>query len=144
MNPYTTPRAGVDGVQEPLEIVAAGRWRRLGSYLIDSVAFGFLGAVVGGVLAVVGLQLEGLANFLFSTVLMLAYYVGLEGSSGRTVGKLLLGMRVVNEAGGPPALGQVVGRTFARLIPFEALAVFGDQRRTLHDSLPGTYVVMSR
>jgi uncharacterized RDD family membrane protein YckC len=143
-NPYTTPRAGVDSVEAPLEIAPAGRWRRFGSYLIDSVAFSLLGGVVGGILGAVGITFEGVSSFVFSSLLMLVYYIGLEGSSGRTLGKLLLGMRVVNEAGGQPTFGQIIGRTFARLITFEALAIFGDQRRTLHDSLPGTYVVMSR
>src|SRR5262245_36989748 len=112
-NPYTTPRAGVDSAQAPLDVVPAGRWRRFGCYLIDSIGFSLIGGLIGGVLGVLGLRLEGVASFVFQLVLMLGYYIALEGSSGRTLGKMLLGMRVVNEAGGPPTLGQVVGRTFA-------------------------------
>lgn len=78
---------------------------------------------------------------------MLVYYIPMEGFFGFTVGKLITGTRVVNEQGGKPRWGQVVGRTFARFIPFEAFSVLfanDTERRGWHDSLPKTYVVRKR
>ena len=54
---------------------------------------------------------------------------------------------VVNEDGGRPRWGQVVGRTFARLIPLEPFSVLFSnhkKRRGWHDSLSKTYVVRRR
>ncbi len=78
---------------------------------------------------------------------MLTYYIAMEGFFGFTVGKLVTGTRVVTEGGGRPRWGQVVGRTFARLIPFEPFSVLfsnDKERRGWHDSLPKTYVVRKR
>ena len=149
INPYSPPQSGVFTAPEPLEIVPAERWRRLVTYVIDSFAFFFLAAIVGALLALgVGDEaverLEGVPDFVLTQALVLVYYAALEGATGRTVGKLLMGTRVVNEDGNPPSFRQILGRTLARLIPFEALAIFGEEIRTWHDSLANTYVVKCR
>ena len=56
-----------------------------------------------------------------------------------TPGKCATNTVIVNEAGNRPNFGQILGRTFARLIPFDALSFFS--ARGWHDSLSGTYVV---
>ena len=44
--------------------------------------------------------------------------------------------------GGAPSSGQILGRSAARLIPFEALVIFFNaDRLTLHDIVSGTRVV---
>ena len=63
------------------------------------------------------------------------------------MGKLITGTRVVTENGGKPRWGQIVGRSFARFIPFEALSVLfwnDKERRGWHDSLSKTCVVRKR
>ncbi len=146
LNPYSAPRSHLEAVPQPLQIVPAGRWLRFFTYWIDYVVCTFLGAMAGALLALTtdDLQLGTLDSLLIGVALMVVYYASLEGLSGRTVGKLLLGTKIVDESGHPPRFGQILGRTFARLIPFEALAVFGSDRRALHDSLTGTYVVRAR
>lgn len=47
---------------------------------------------------------------------ILTYYIAMESAVGATVGKLLLGLRVVSVDGGPASLGQVVVRTLIRII----------------------------
>lgn len=79
--------------------------------------------------------------------LMLVYYIPLEGMFGVTVGKLITGTRVVDEQGRPPSWGQAIGRTFARLIPFEPFSLlFSEDKRIAgwHDRLPKTLVVRTR
>ena len=74
---------------------------------------------------------------------MLIYYVPQEAFWGRTIGKLITGTRVVSEDGGPASFGQVVGRTFARMIPFEPFSFFGSTASGWHDSLSHTRVVQN-
>lgn len=70
-----------------------------------------------------------------------------EAFFDRTPGKFVCGTRVVSERGTAPTLGQVVGRTFARWIPFEPFSVLfsedGDARGW-HDSIAKTKVIRAR
>ncbi len=88
-----------------------------------------------------------MAEYAFGILVMLLYYTPLEALFGCTLGKLVTGTRVVNERGGKPSWGQALGRSFARLIPFEALSVLvasEGQVRGWHDALPRTWVVRKR
>lgn len=70
----------------------------------------------------------------------LLYYIVFEHYFQRTLGKFIVGTIVVNEIDGRPTFGQIVGRTFCRLIPFEPIiALFTTS--FLHDSLSSTKVV---
>ena len=63
-----------------------------------------------------GFSLSGLPA-LFSFVLVFAYYTLLEGYLGQTLGKMLLGIKVVREdSGGVPGLGAGALRTVLRII----------------------------
>jgi len=73
--------------------------------------------------------------------LFIVYYLLLEGIFNTTAGKCATNTVIVNENGGRPGFGQIAGRTFARLIPFDALSFLGSTARGWHDSLSGTYVV---
>ena len=64
----------------------------------------------------------------------------------RSPGKFLTGTKVVNESGGKPTFGQILGRSLCRFIPFEAFSfLFGDSSRVVgwHDKFSGTLVVKS-
>jgi uncharacterized RDD family membrane protein YckC len=103
-----------------------------------------------GIFAVVILG-DGSEEFLNSPLLNLAlflclpiYYILMEGIFGRTLGKLITGTVVVDGFGNKPSFGKIIGRSFARLIPFEAFSFLGSTGRGWHDSLTDTYVVKSR
>jgi uncharacterized RDD family membrane protein YckC len=160
-NPYRSPAAQVAETlpQERLKIEPASRWRRFFNLLIDYGCFTLVAILLvlpysmwlmmeGGEAAVATLEE---ANFLRDYAIgigaMLLYYIPMEGLFGFTVGKLITGTRVVTEDGGKPRWGQIIGRTFARFIPFEAFSVLfanDKERRGWHDSLPKTYVVRKR
>ena len=75
----------------------------------------------------------------------LAYHALLEGFYGRTLGKLVTGTQVVGADGSRATWGQIIGRTFARFIPFEPFSFFGRPPPAgWHDSLSGTRVVRVR
>lgn len=153
-DPYRAPSAEVKAEleHERLPIAAASRWRRFFNLIIDY--FGMLSVVflVSIVLALVGgeammQRLEAgdpLLEYGITFGAMFAYYVPMEALFGFTLGKLITGTRVVNEAGGMPSWGQAFGRTVGRLIPFEAFSfLFGKDGhcRGWHDSLAKTWVV---
>ena len=87
-------------------------------------------------------QLNAVEDFLLGIGVMFCYYVGGEGFfSGTTVGKLIPGTRVRTPDGGKATLGQIIGRTAERFIPFEPFSFLGSGPGGWHDSLSGTAVV---
>ncbi len=72
---------------------------------------------------------------------LILYYLLFESIFHATPGKFVTNSIVVNDSGERPAFTQILGRTFSRLIPFDAFTFFGDPSRGWHDSIPNTYVV---
>ncbi len=86
-------------------------------------------------------------GFTWLAVVPVAYFVLGHGTAGRTIGKRLLGVRVVDEQGAPIGYVRALGRyvaTVLAVLPFGlglALAALRADRRGLHDLLAGTRVV---
>lgn len=79
----------------------AGTWRRLFAFAIDSFLVGIFGAVVGAVLFETLVQMGEWARLIGLTISLL--YFGFSESAaggGRSLGKRLLGLRLVNAQGG--------------------------------------------
>lgn len=147
MSPYEATQSVLD--DHRYKVVPASKWLRLLNLIIDYVAFWVLGVVAGLViLYVFGSEkadwLEGGSGFVIGIIIPLGYYIIVEGATGRTLGKLVTGTRVVNAEGGAPSFTQILGRTFARFIPFEAFSFLGEGGRGWHDSIPDTYVIRCR
>jgi len=145
-NPYQAPQAVTYQASANRELVLVSGWRRFGTYLIDVVCnYVVMIILVMALVLVLGQSsielLDGLAGNLIGVVLMVIYYIGFELVFARTPGKFLLGTIVVDEKGNKPTPGQIIGRSFARLIPFEPFSCIGDQSRGWHDSMSKTYVV---
>lgn len=153
-NPYTPPLAAIEVLpREALDaqFPNASNGKRFLNYLMDRVAiFGFaivFGAAVG-VLEQFGIVtgwldwLNGvsrLEDILFTAVLSLVYYISLESMFGRTLGKLVTGTKVITVEGTKPRFLQVVGRSLARIVPFEPFSFLGDGG--WHDRWSDTRVV---
>ena len=148
-NPYAPPASNVaDAEIEPDRAIdIAGKGRRFGTYVVDKVCCSMLSAF-GGLASVMLFGEEAARpcrsrwNFLVALLIVTLYYIFFEGLWARTPGKFVFGTVVVNEQGGRPSLGQIVGRTFSRLIPFEAFSFLGE--RGWHDSIPKTFVVLAK
>jgi len=160
--------ASLDGVIE-IRARPAALWQRITAFIID-------GALVGGVLALyVGLaaaliaprgvptQLTGIDGVMarvhqLSSVLApcvaLALVLGLVYAAafallwnGRTPGRRILGIRLVDQSGLAPTPGRAVTRAVLAVVsfvPFLAgfwLALFDRRGQTLHDKLTQTFVV---
>ena len=85
-----------------------------------------------------------LLGFAVGIVVVIGYFIVMEALFQRTIGKMATGTRVVTVNGGVPSFGQIVGRSFARLIPFEAFSFLGKIPCGWHDTLSGTRVIKSR
>jgi uncharacterized RDD family membrane protein YckC len=126
--------------------VLAGRGRRFGTFLIDYFCYIVLCLLVGVALGLVlgnwaVALFAGGAGYIFAFAVFFAFYGVFEGLWARTPGKFLLGTVVVNQAGGRPAFGQVMGRTAMRCVPFEPFSFFFG-KLGWHDSVSKTRVVL--
>ena len=138
--------------------------RRVVATLVDGLVFGVLSFILTWLFgtettASTTTTSTGTSSFSYtslstggSLVLFLAvigYYVLMEGLLGRTVGKMVTGIRVVREDGTtPPGIGAAVLRTLCRIVDglFGYLVGFiivlaGDRRRRLGDMAAKTQVV---
>ncbi len=113
--------------------------QRLVNYILDRIViFVLLLIVMALIQPVISKGPQVIISMLFST----AFYVFCELIWQKTPGKLASKTKVVRLDGGKPTFSQILGRSFARLIPFEPFSyLFGAYPMGWHDSLSGTIVV---
>jgi uncharacterized RDD family membrane protein YckC len=163
-NPYAPPRAAVqDIVDATASASPAERSTRLGAALLDGlIVMGMVYAplVVGFVLGSVlergessggGLMiLAGTALGLVGFVVWCWFTVRYVKQNGQSIGKKILGIKVIRKDGAPVTLGRLfwlrnLVNGLIGVIPFYAfidhLFIFGDSRQCLHDKLADTLVV---
>ncbi len=129
-----------------------GNWiivRRWAATWLDFLLFGGL---LWALLASLGEGRLGLCLAVWLAVLA-AYYPVLEGLTGRTLGKLLFGLKVVDQNGRNPGLLKAIIRTIVRLVDVNPLLMGGvpagiavlasKKRQRLGDMAAGTYVLRS-
>ncbi len=135
-----------------LEYASAGQ--RFLNYIIDVIAFYILMMVLGFIIgAAAAFNADSVSSFapgavqLFFLFLYIAvivlYYTALEGSKGKTLGKLITKTKVVREDGEPMTYGKAFMRTLCRFVPFDALSAFFGIKMW-HDSWSGTMVVKDK
>lgn len=114
-------------------LVPAGFGIRFLAFLIDVFILAIPGFFVGGYLLY---------------AIQAAYYIGLWGARGQTVGEMVLGLRVVAADGQPISFGKAairfVGYAVSGLIlgiGFLMIAFDSQQHRGLHDRIAGTLMV---
>lgn len=123
-----------------------GTWKRLANMLIDTTA-SVLFLIVGfGVIAIL-MALSPVLGIVLAPVIVLlytgtVYYIFFESIWQRTPGKWATGTKVVKLDGTKPGFWRIVGRSFARVIPFESISfLFGEHPFGWHDQISGTMVV---
>jgi uncharacterized RDD family membrane protein YckC len=130
---------------EVLELRRGGSARRVAAWAVDGLPFLLAGL---GLTAWLGADLAVAAPVLaFVAVASFAYQTLAHWLAGATLGKRLVGLRVVGPDGGRPGPGRsalraaaaVAGTAFLGLGPL--LALFTRSGRGLHDLVAGTVVV---
>jgi uncharacterized RDD family membrane protein YckC len=134
----STPVAGPGGKPSGPR---AGFWIRLGAALIDGIPLAIISfAITKGV---------GTAGNIIGIVIALAYYSYFEGSgSGQTIGKKLVGIRVIDFEG-RGSIGFVrAGARYLMSIVSGVVIVIGylwmlwdDEKQTWHDKVANSVVV---
>lgn len=138
------------------DFVLAGLMSRLLAWLIDTLVSGVVASVLLVGLSLADLLLEGLGSAMGFMVWFLidwGYMVALEMAwSGQTIGKRVMGLRVLQESGVRVGLYQSLLRNLAR--PVDRLPVFylvggiaaalSRSQQRLGDFLAGTIVVKER
>jgi len=129
----------------------ASQGQRLANLFVDIIVFYLLLVILSAVLGIVlgllgGMELvnsvvNSSAFNLYAYGIYLLYFIIFEYFLQKTVGKYLSKTRVVNIHGEKPKLSQIIGRSFARFIPFDAFSYLGSTGRGWHDTLPELYVV---
>lgn len=141
-----------EGMEIHLQV--AGPFLRLVAYLLDLLIEGVLLAVAFYLMIwafpILGDKVAAAVFYLALFFIWWFYHVFFEVSPwGATIGKRVLGLRVVNEAGGGVRMGQAMVRNFIRgvelFVPFLPLIAFFHPRfQRLGDLAAGTLVVYSR
>lgn len=131
-----------------------GFWARVVASFIDAivtiVAAVIVAFVVGMFVGVIGGNPE-LFGQLVGIVTSWLYCALMESSEAQaTLGKLVIGAKVVDANGERLTFGRATGRHFAKYISWLLLCVgyimvaFDERKRGLHDMMAGTYVVSRR
>lgn len=147
----------------------AGFWRRLIAYMIDGFIISIIFVVLGfiaGIAFFSGMISSGsdvwmtqindpakmlsftLSIWLFSTLINIAYFTYFHGSTGRTPGKMLLGLQVLSVDGNPISFGIAFLRSVGYLISSAIFCLgyiwigFDSKKQGWHDKIAGTIVIV--
>jgi len=128
----------------------AGAGVRFVAYLIDIMIIFVIFVVLSMVLTLLGIN-TNTSGFWVSAIQLVVtflYVVIYQSSTGQTLGKKVMKIKVVNEAGAKPSamvffLREIIGKTISSLIFLIGyLMILWDKRKQgLHDKIAGTFVV---
>ena len=136
-----------------------GFWSRHVALVIDEIIMivaAIVGSIVIGVLTSgqsfgVGYFLGMFLSFAIALAVLMGYWIVLTAIWGQTLGKMALGIKVVNREGRPPGLWkaflrEVVGKLLSGLAIYLGYiwVAFDREKRGWHDHIAGTYVVSAR
>lgn len=173
-NLYAPPKSSVADVASDADSELSSRGARLGAVMLDGLIFGvpFIPCYVAAFSAVIRSKSTNVAGNPFAIWAVMArsgpwFYVGVLAAvatltittilvkrNGQTIGKKLLGIKVVRKDGSKAGLGRIFWLRYLlnsvfMLIPVlgglyslvDSLFIFGSTRRCVHDYLADTIVV---
>lgn len=124
-------------IEEKTEYQNAGQGRRFINFLIDYYIVSWSLTFLAGYLFPYS---DEITLWVISLLFIVLYFFLFETFTGKTLGKLITGTRVLNLLDEKPSAGQVLIRTFCRFIPFDAFSYFSSRPVGWHDSISKTYV----
>jgi uncharacterized RDD family membrane protein YckC len=121
----------------------APKWKRFINLIFDFYLLYFIAyIVVAGIkLSMLDLSLSGVILWsLLPYLFVLSIYFFSEYTTGKSLGKLITGTKVISVLNEPFTIKQMLGRTFSRIVPFEPFSLlFGYS--AWHDDWSDTAVV---
>jgi uncharacterized RDD family membrane protein YckC len=128
----------------------AGRLHRFLAALVDGIILGVTIFVLGA-LGVFDLGDPSATDQILEAVISFGYYLLFTAAFGATLGKMALGMRVVDESGQKAGFFKVliretIGKFVSGLVLFLGFIwiLFDGNRQGWHDKIGGTFVVKAR
>lgn len=152
VSPNQMPLSPTTQPQVP-QIGYAGFWMRYLAFNLDSLITSIIITLpLNIVVAVVGASTGfKVVMFLLQIVLIYTYFIYLTNKNQATIGKKLLGLRVVSEGGAPLSLGKIilretVGKFISMVILFIGylMVAFTSKKQGLHDKIAGSVVLSNR
>ena len=149
---YAGSIAGSTEKHPASDLRLAGFFRRLGAFAVDWIALSILADIVRFAYSTGGASNGDMMNLdgamLLSAVLFLLYFTLLTGEGGQTLGKIILGIRVVRTDGSPVtyshaflrSLGYGVSTFFFTFLGF-LWAAWDRRKQAWHDKIAGTIVI---
>lgn len=145
---YAPGMANPPGGQFAGGVEYMGFWIRVAAALIDVI-------LISVVASVAGFILSGLVGDTGATLIMVIigwiYHVAFIAAKGQTIGKMIVGVQVVNQEGSIPGFGavllrEIVGKFLSGLALLLGYLWVGwdKEKRGWHDHIGGTYVVRKR
>jgi len=157
LNPYQAPAsAGEVAVEPAADQVLAGRGRRLGAHLLDSllVFLALLPALPAMLEQDDSISTAGLIFMGVAVLVMLGLQLKYLYENGQSIGKRIVGIRIVRLDGSRCSLGRILFMrnlvimviayipVVGNLVNFaDPLFIFREDRRCLHDLIADTKVV---
>jgi uncharacterized RDD family membrane protein YckC len=162
-NPYRAPVGGMgkpDAGYGGGYIGYAGFWLRFAAFVIDTILVTIVNGAIGFVLGILFAVAQGgqpsqdslmvlqVFSGLVGLIIQAAYFAGMESSANQaTLGKMALGIKVVDLDGRRISFLRALGRYFAKILSGlicaigYIMAAFTEKKQGLHDMIAGTLVV---
>ncbi|MFT6337275.1 MAG: putative RDD family membrane protein YckC [Saprospiraceae bacterium] len=138
-------------VPKEMVLVRASANQRLLNYFIDHIVFTLvLFVVLAAFIYGTGFDewvddMNGIVDHIFSSIFYVIVYFASESFlEGKTIGKFITKTRVLTQSGDKPTQGQLLKRSFIRLVPFEALSFLNENNSGWHDKWSDTIVISEK
>ncbi len=118
--------------------------KRFINFIVDTIAFFIVAIILSFILdffiSTTDQSLMTLVAYLMFVLGFFGYYVFMETKYQKTIGKYITKTRVVTKDGSKPEVGDIIRRTFCRLIPFDRVSFFFTPNG-FHDRLSDTTII---
>ena len=128
----------------------AGFGIRFAALIIDAVVLGVVVAILS-LVNITSITDPSASGTIIQTLISFAYYIIFTATTGQTLGKMALGIMVVDVNGGKLTIGKVILReTIGKFVSFVTLFIgfiivrFDAKNQGFHDKIASSYVIKCR
>lgn len=147
--PYQMPGAQTSG--DP-----AGFWRRLVALIIDWIIVGIVTAIISLIINAIIHATSSNSSYTgggVGTVIWIIYLTYMWSAQGRTLGYMVMGMRLVRNDGTPVGVGAALARAILFWLSFVLCLIpaivsafmvgLSESKKAIHDHIAGTAVIQA-
>ena len=128
----------------------AGFGIRLAALIIDSIIMGIVVAILS-LVNITSITDPSASGTIIQTLISFVYFITFTATTGQTLGKMALGIMVVDANGGKLTIGKVILReTVGKFVSFVTLFIgfiivrFDAKNQGFHDKIASSYVIKCR